>query len=94
VVKFISEIDTIALIGFIAGMLTAISMLPQVIKTIREKKAEDVSLVMLIVLLSGVSLWIYYGVQKNDLPIIISNSISLAINLTMIFLRFRYRDKK
>ena len=92
--KFFADIDTITIIGFVAGMLTAVSMLPQVIKTFKEKKAEDVSILMLVVLLTGVGLWIYYGVQKNDVPIIISNSISLTINLIMIFLRFKYRKNK
>ncbi len=92
--KFFADIDTITIIGFVAGMLTAVSMLPQVIKTFKEKKAEDVSILMLVVLLSGVGLWIYYGVQKKDVPIIISNSISLSINLIMIFLRFKYRKNK
>ena len=92
--KFFADIDTITINGFVAGMLTAVSMLPQVIKTFKEKKAEDVSILMLVVLLSGVGLWIYYGVQKKDVPIIISNSISLSINLIMIFLRFKYRKNK
>lgn len=85
--------DFISIIGFVAGALTAISMLPQVIKTINEKKADDVSVMMLVVLLSGVSLWIYYGVARKDFPIVISNSISLSINVLMIILRFKYRKK-
>ena len=67
-------------------------MLPQLIKTIREKKAEEISVVMLLVLITGVSLWIVYGVMKDDLPIIATNAVSLAVNLLMIFFRIRYRN--
>ena len=86
--------NTILIIGIIAGVLTAVSMLPQVFKTIKTKKAEHVSPLMLIVLICGVSLWIVYGILKNDLPIIFTNGFSVLVNLFMLFLRWRYRDKK
>ena len=73
-------------IGIAAGVLTAISLIPQLFKIIREKKAEDISLVMLGVLLAGVGLWIYYGILKEDYPIIFTNSFSFLVNiLTIVF---------
>jgi MtN3 and saliva related transmembrane protein len=83
--------DGIQLIGIAAGICTASSMLPQVIKTFREKKAEDVSLVMLLILMTGIILWILYGVKKSDMPIIATNAFSLLVNITMIILRMRYK---
>ncbi len=91
--KFLEGLNLTDIIGAFAGLLTAVSMLPQVIKTLKEKKAEDVSLLMLIVLMSGLILWIWYGLSKNDYPIIITNSVSLTINIIMIYLRYKYRDK-
>lgn len=81
-------------IGIIAGILTAVSMMPQVIKTIKTKKAENVSPVMLIVLICGISLWIVYGCFKKDLPIIFTNGFSLLINLFMLYLQFKYSESK
>jgi len=92
--EFIQEIQFSTIIGFIAGVLTAISMLPQLIKTLKEKKAEDVSPVMLAVLISGVLLWIVYGALKKDFPILITNSISFLLNVWMFFLRKKYKDGK
>ena len=83
--------DWTQIIGLAAGVCTATSMIPQVLKTIKEKKAEDVSLVMLLVLFSGICLWIVYGIKKSDLPIIATNSFSLLVNVTMIILRVRYK---
>lgn len=82
------------LIGIAAGICTASSLLPQVIKTFKAKKADDVSLVMLLVLLTGVALWIVYGIKREDLPIIVTNSFSLLVNLVMIFLRMKYKNNK
>ena len=79
------------IIGIAAGIFTASSLIPQVIKTLREKKAEDVSLAMLFVLQAGLILWIIYGVKREDLPIIVTNCFSLLVNITMVILRFRYR---
>lgn len=83
--------ETEQVIGIAAGVLTSLSMLPQVIKTIREKEAAQVSIMMLLVLIAGISLWIWYGLLKDDYPIIITNCFSLLINLTMAGLRIRYR---
>jgi MtN3 and saliva related transmembrane protein len=83
--------DTTQIIGLTAGILTASSLLPQLIKTIKEKEAEDISLLMLLVLLSGISLWIFYGIRRDDFPIIITNSFSLLLNVIMIFLRIKYK---
>lgn len=81
------------LIGLAAGICTAGSLIPQVIKTIKEKRAEEVSLVMLFVLMAGLMLWIIYGIKRNDIPIMVTNSFSLLVNITMIVLRIRYRNK-
>ena len=86
--------DWTQIIGLAAGVCTATSLLPQVIKTIKEKKAEDVSLVMLLVLGPGIVLWIVYGVKRNDFPIIATNSFSLLVNITMTVLGIKYKKQK
>jgi MtN3 and saliva related transmembrane protein len=78
------------IVGIVAGLFTASSLIPQVVKTLKEKKAEDVSMLTLIVLLTGVSLWIVYGIMRDDIPIIATNAISFMVNVTMIVLRVKY----
>ena len=80
-------------IGITAGILTAVSMLPQVIKIMKEKKAENVSLLMLIVLILGLVMWTWYGLKKGDIPIVATNCFSLMLNFILIFLRIKYADK-
>lgn len=81
-------------IGIIAGICTGISLLPQLIKILREKKAEDISFIMLLILLTGVGGWIWYGLLKNDYPIIITNSFSFLLNLLIIFFSIKYKRTK
>ncbi|HEV8082105.1 MAG TPA: SemiSWEET transporter [Chitinophagaceae bacterium] len=82
------------ILGFIAGIFTGISLLPQLIKIIKEKKTEDISAWMLLILMGGLALWISYGVLISNLPIIITNTFSLLINIAIIFFRYRFRNKK
>ena len=86
--------DKTQLIGIVAGVFTAISMMPQLIKIIKEKKAENVSVWMLIILLFGLSMWTIYGLLKKDWPIIIANMFSVLLNLVLVYFRNKYRDKK
>jgi MtN3 and saliva related transmembrane protein len=83
----------IIVVGLLAGVLSALSMLPQVVKTLKEKKAEDVSPVMLIVLVTGIALWVFYGTLKHDWPIMLTNGFSLLLNLLMLFLRWKYSKR-
>jgi len=81
-------------IGIAAGICTALSLLPQIIKIIREKKTQDISLFYLIVLLCGLTLWTYYGFLREDIPIIATNIFSMLLNITMIVLGVVYKKKE
>lgn len=71
-------------IGIIAGILTSISMVPQLIKVLKEKDVENLSPLMIAILLTGVSLWVVYGIILSDWPIIISNTFSVLVNATLL----------
>lgn len=79
------------IIGLIAGIFTATSLLPQLIKIVKEKKAEDLSLGMLFVLMTGIALWIYYGILRTDMPIIATNCFSLALNILVVVFSIKYK---
>jgi len=79
------------LIGIAAGILTSISMLPQLIKVIKEKDVQTLSPVMIVVLLAGVSLWVVYGLMKTEWPIILSNAFSVLVNATLLVYYFIFR---
>lgn len=80
-------------IGTIAGILTSVSMIPQLIKVLKEKEVENLSWGMIAVLLTGVSLWVVYGIMKDELPIILSNGFSVLVNTTLLIYYFRYKNK-
>ena len=81
------------ILGLSAGVITSISSLPQLIKIAKEKEAKDVSLKMLCILLSGVTLWIVYGILKKDLPIIATNCLSFVLNTIVTIYRVKYSNR-
>lgn len=85
--------DNTQLIGIAASVGTGIALLPQLIKLVKEKKAENVSIGMMLVLLTGLVLWVIYGIRKQDWIIIISNGFSTLLNLTILFLSYLYKKR-
>ncbi|SDQ15027.1 MtN3 and saliva related transmembrane protein [Chryseobacterium soldanellicola] len=81
-------------LGIVAGILTSAAMLPQLIKVLKEKNADDISWVMLLVLISGLSLWVWYGFLQDELPIILSNSFSVLLNITLLICCIIYKKSK
>ena len=82
-----------AYVGIAAGILTSTALLPQLIKIIREKKAQNISYFMLVILMCGLLCWIWYGTMRDDLPIIITNAFSLTINLLVLIFTIKYKDR-
>jgi MtN3 and saliva related transmembrane protein len=82
--------DITVLTGTAAGLLTTLSTLPQIIKTIKTKNAEDVSIGMFTVLIAGVSLWVVYGIFKKDYLLIIFNSVAALLDIFMVILKFKF----
>lgn len=81
------------IIGIVAGICTAVSLLPQLIKILREKKVEDISYFMLLILMTGLAGWVWYGILIEDYPIIVTNSFSFLVNVAILILRFKYRER-
>ena len=70
--------------GYFAAILTTAAFLPQLIKTIKIKKADDVSLTTLVMFIIGVMSWIVYGYEISSTPILIANLITLILNLFIL----------
>jgi MtN3 and saliva related transmembrane protein len=83
--------DTIIIAGYLAGALTTISFLPQVIKAWKMKETRDLSLAMLVLFAMGILLWTLYGFWVSSLPIIAANMITFVLILVLLFLKLRYK---
>ncbi|MCG2594816.1 SemiSWEET transporter [Ramlibacter sp. XY19] len=79
------------LIGYLAAALTTCSFLPQAWLTFRTRDVRGVSLGMYSVFTLGVALWLAYGVMLGAWPIVLANSVTLALAGTILGMKLRYR---
>jgi len=87
--------DQFIVIGLVAGLITTLGYVPQVIRGYRSGSMEDVSLYMPLVLMVGMSLWMIYGIILEDIPIILWNTVSVILNAVIISMKLRCdRQKK
>ncbi|KQM10059.1 MAG: SemiSWEET transporter [Candidatus Methanomethylophilaceae archaeon] len=86
--------DQFIVIGLVAGLITTLGYVPQVIKGYRSGSMEDVSILMPLVLILGMSLWLVYGIILRDIPIMLWNAVSVILNSGMVILKIRYERRK
>jgi MtN3 and saliva related transmembrane protein len=78
-------VDSIEYLGLIASSLATLAFLPQVVKTWRTRSAKDFSLLTLLLLLAGTSIWIFYGLWRGAPAIWLGNGVTFAL-VGLIFL--------
>lgn len=78
------------IIGLVAGTLTSLAAIPQVVKTLKSRHVRDISIWQPILLSVGVALWMVYGILIGDMPLIVANIIPLACNILLTGMKIYY----
>lgn len=81
---------TATTIGLIAGSLTSIAAIPQVVKTLKTRHVRDISIWQPLLLSCGVALWMMYGILIKDLPLIVANITPLICNVVLTGMKLYY----
>jgi MtN3 and saliva related transmembrane protein len=76
-------------IGLLAGTLTTIAFLPQALKTWRTRSTHDISLLMFVIFVTGVGIWIVYGIIRGDMPVILTNVATLLLAGMILIFKIR-----
>jgi len=80
----------VMLIGLAAAVCTTLAYAPQVIKAWRTRQTKDISLGMFVLMVTGVMLWLVYGVLIGDVPLIVANLVTLSLAGTILVLKLRH----
>lgn len=83
--------DITSFFGFLAGILTTISFVPQLLKVLKTKSTKDISLAMFIIFTVGVFCWLVYGILSASLPIIVSNLIMVILASVILAFKIKYK---
>ena len=79
------------LLGYLAGALTTVSLVPQVIQVYRTRSTQDVSLGMFLLFSLGVLAWLLYGLWIDSPPVIVANARTLVLALSVLWAKWRWR---
>lgn len=82
------------MIGISATVFSLWSTVPQIRKSLKTKKTDDVSIWHIISLIVGLSLWVIYGIIKADIIITVANAIGVTLNLILLLLKVKYTQSK
>ena len=84
-------IDSIEIIGLTAAFLTTSAYVPQAYKAWKTKSAGSVSLTMYLIMLVGIILWLVYGIYLNSLSMILANTVTIILTITIIYFKLKYK---
>ena len=79
------------IIGFLAGALTTIALVPQAAKAWKTKHTKDISFLWALTLTLGVFFWLIYGLLIGSFPIIAANSLTLILSAIVLALKIKYK---
>jgi MtN3 and saliva related transmembrane protein len=79
--------DSTTIIGLVAAFLTTGAYVPQAVKTWRTRRTGDLSLSMFSMVFLGTVSWLAYGLLKDDLPIILANTITLGTSFVILYFK-------
>jgi len=77
------------LLGYTAAILATVAFVPQVTKTVRSRKTDDISVGMYILFCSGVALWLVYGLLVASGPLILSSFATLMLAGTVLVIKLK-----
>lgn len=83
--------DYVSIFGYIGAACTTLAFLPQMIKTIRYRQTKNISLGMYIIFIFGIAGWLSYGILRNDMPMILANSVSFFFTAIILVLKIKYK---
>jgi MtN3 and saliva related transmembrane protein len=82
------------ILGLVAGLLTTVSILPQVIRVYRLRSAYEISLMYNVLFLIGGILWLIYGVYDRLFPVMLWNALATVLVATLLIAKLKYGHKK
>ena len=78
-------------LGFLAGFLTTIAFLPQVFRVWSTKSTKDISIWMFLIFTTGVFLWLIYGLIIMNNSLIVANTITLVLSLSILIAKILFK---
>ena len=86
--------DTTEVLGHIGSALSSLTFIPQVYQTWKTKSVNDLNIYMMLIVFISTIIWVFYGVSRGLLPVIICNTIICLLSIVLIFFKIKYKQEK
>ena len=78
-------------VGYAAGFIMSIALLPQLMKALRTKSTKDISILWTLVVMAGLSLWILYAISNRIMPLLIFAAVEFIMIALLFSLKIKYK---
>mgnify|MGYP003644396298 FL=1 len=86
--------NTVDAVGYSAGIILSICLVPQIYKIYKTKQVENISYSWQILYITGISLHLYYAIYYDLLPIYIPTIIELILIIFLFYLTLVYSKRE
>lgn len=86
--------DSIELIGYLGSFLTSITFIPQVYKSWQSKSVGDLSIWMILIVITSTIVWLVYGFAIHSGPVIAANTVVFLLSLVLFYFKLRFKPEK
>ncbi|HYE54496.1 MAG TPA: SemiSWEET family transporter [Chitinophagaceae bacterium] len=78
-------------VGLAGAFLSGVTFIPQVYKAWQTRSVGDLSIWMILIVLTSVIVWLVYGIYLNLLPVIIANATILVLALMLLIFKLTFK---
>lgn len=86
--------DYIQILGLLAAVLTTGANIPQAYKVIKTRSTKSLSAISFAMLFLGSITWVFYGIYRDDIPVILANSIAGSLHGIILFIKNTSKNQK
>lgn len=79
-------------IGYFGSFLTSITFVPQVYKSWQSKSVGDLSIWMILIVLTSSTVWLVYAFLIHSGPVISANLVVFVLTLVLLYFKLRFKS--
>jgi MtN3 and saliva related transmembrane protein len=83
--------DWIEFMGHVGAFLTSVTFIPQVYKVWKSRSANDLSMSMMLIVVTSTIVWLVYAIALVLWPVILANGIVLFLSLMLIYFKLTFK---
>ena len=81
------------LFGWIASLLCTLILVPQIVKALKTRHTDDVSMYMLILSVAGNSFWVAHASLTQNIPLVVGAGFISLMSITLIIFKYLFDEK-